>query len=153
VPTYRSINQSRSWDILGAMFWTGAPGASPNPTGKRKEQVDTNSHPPAPKRDIKEKHANSTAGKLAAHHQQGSWTNMDTDSSQMSYFPSCRTVWETCRIPNVYAVETLFLRSDAKRVEQVRNLQRVPFLLRKTQGLRIPAQIPHKKRVVPKVGK
>ncbi|MCF7765973.1 MAG: hypothetical protein K9N62_20080 [Verrucomicrobia bacterium] len=41
------------------------PGSSPNPGGKRKAEVDKDSCPPDPRRDIKEKHANSTAGKLA----------------------------------------------------------------------------------------
>lgn len=44
------------------------PGQSGNPTGKAKEQVDTNSCPPAteePKRDIQEKHARSTVGRIA----------------------------------------------------------------------------------------
>jgi len=45
-----------------------APGASGNPTGKAKKQVDTDSYPPAsePERDTKEKNSRSTVGQIAA---------------------------------------------------------------------------------------
>lgn len=65
------------------------PNICPNPNGRRgKEQVDTNSYPPVPKRDTKAKNANSTVGKVAAeleisHHKAASILKVEKEAPEL----------------------------------------------------------------------